>query len=233
MSFYGHGFKMHAGDTDLAGHDDEADVLFASGAAMVVDAEVFARVGGFDERYFMFFEDVDLGWRLWLLGYEVRYVPASVVYHRHHASMAEVGSWREHFLLERNALFTIYKNYDDENLRAVLPAALALTVGRSVVPVVTTRTCWRCRCDSDESENVSVHKETLAGPFAVDAFLTALDELTKSRQELQARGAAATPRSCPCSGSRSSPTRTCEDSGSVRAILRRCSIFPRVSKACR
>ena len=62
----------------------------------------------------MFFEDVDLGWRLWLLGYEVRYVPASLVFHRHHASMAEVGSWREHYLLERNALFTIYKNYDDE-----------------------------------------------------------------------------------------------------------------------
>ena len=33
----------------------------------------------------MFFEDVDLGWRLWLLGYRVRYVPDSIVYHRHHA----------------------------------------------------------------------------------------------------------------------------------------------------
>ncbi len=133
MSFYGHGFKMHAGDTQLDAHGDECDVLFASGAAMVIDAAVFTSVGGFDERYFMFFEDVDLGWRLWLLGYEVRYVPTSVVYHRHHASMSEIGSWREHFLLERNALYTIYKNYSEETLRTVLPAALALTVGRSVI----------------------------------------------------------------------------------------------------
>ena len=44
--------------------------------------------------------------------------PQSVVFHRHHASMARFGAWREHYLLERNALFTIYKNYDDENLRA-------------------------------------------------------------------------------------------------------------------
>ena len=187
LSFYGHGFKMHAGDTNIAGHDDESDVLFASGAAMVVDAKVFARVGGFDERYFMFFEDVDLGWRLWLLGYEVRYVPASFVYHRHHASMAEVGSWREHFLLERNALYTIYKNYDDENLRAVMPAALALTVGRSVTrggddPHMLEVT----RATAVDTEHVSVHKETLAGTFAVDAFLSHLEELTVSRGEIQA-----------------------------------------------
>ena len=72
--------------------NEEADVLFATGAAMVIRAEVFDRAGGFDERYFMFFEDVDLGWRLWLLGYRVRYVPDSLVYHRHHASMSTARS---------------------------------------------------------------------------------------------------------------------------------------------
>jgi GT2 family glycosyltransferase len=37
---------------------------------------VFRAVGGFDERFFMFYEDVDLGWRLNLLSHRVRYVPA-------------------------------------------------------------------------------------------------------------------------------------------------------------
>ena len=68
LSFYGHGFKLHVGRRDTSIPTTRADVLFASGAAMVVRADVFERVGGFDERYFMFFEDVDLGWRLWLLG---------------------------------------------------------------------------------------------------------------------------------------------------------------------
>jgi hypothetical protein len=134
----------------------------------------------------MFFEDVDLGWRLWLLGYEVRYVPASFVYHRHHGSMSTVGSWREHYLLERNALFTIYKNYDDENLRAVLPAALTLTIGRSVVRGGDDPHMLEVsKAVADEPTTAFVHKETLAGPFAVDAFLSELDDLTATRRELQ------------------------------------------------
>ena len=93
VAFYGHGFKTGVGEPDH-GEDHERDVLFAHGAAMVVDAEVFRDVGGFDDRYFMFFEDLDLGWRLWLLGYRVRYVPDSLVFHRHHASMSGIGAWR-------------------------------------------------------------------------------------------------------------------------------------------
>src|SRR5438105_2653377 len=87
LGFYGHGFKLHAGEPDSPPYDRQADVLFASGAAMVVRASTFREVGGFDERYFLFFEDVDLGWRYWLLGYRVRYVPASLTYHRHHRSV--------------------------------------------------------------------------------------------------------------------------------------------------
>ena len=133
LSFYGHGFKLHAGEPDDPVYDNPGDVLFASGAAMLVDAEVFRDSGGFDERYFMFFEDVDFGWRLWLQGYRVRYVPTSVVYHRHHAAIDRYGAWREHYLLERNALFTIFKNYDDEHLQRTLAAAVILAIRRRTV----------------------------------------------------------------------------------------------------
>ena len=145
--------------------DKAADVLFASGAAMVMPTDVFERVGGFDPRYFMFFEDVDLGWRLWLLGYRVRYVPESLVYHRHHRSMDSYGAWREHYLLERNALFTIYKNYDDVNLARVLPAALMLairrgvTLGGSDAHAAGPRTGER---RPSRSPTISVAKQTLA-----------------------------------------------------------------------
>ena len=94
--------------------------MFASGAAMVTRASTFREIGGFDERYFLFFEDVDLGWRYWLLGYRVRYVPASLVFHHHHRSVGALSRAEEDFLLERNALFTIFKNYDDANLERVL-----------------------------------------------------------------------------------------------------------------
>src|SRR5437660_247841 len=56
LGFYGHGFKVHAGEPDSPAYDREADVLFASGAAMVARASTFRDVGGFDERYFLFVE---------------------------------------------------------------------------------------------------------------------------------------------------------------------------------
>ncbi len=165
-------------------------MLFASGAAMVIDAAVFREVGGFDERYFMFFEDVDLGWRLWLLGYEVRYVPASLVYHRHHVSMGDVGAWREHYLLERNALFTIYKNYDDENLARVLPAALALAVRRGVaLGGDDPHSLDLSRSAVDDGARQETHKQTLAATFAVDAFIESLPSLADERGARASRSA--------------------------------------------
>jgi GT2 family glycosyltransferase/glycosyltransferase involved in cell wall biosynthesis len=190
LGFYGHGFKLHAGEPDSPAYDREADVLFASGAAMVARASTFREVGGFDERYFLFFEDVDLGWRLWLLGYRVRYVPASLTFHRHHRSVGVLGPAREEYLLERNALFTIFKNYDDDNLRLALPAALMLAVRRGTVRggddtgmldpqrgVAATPTA---------DDRIDVDPRTVAPFFAVDAFAEALPALTAERRAIQA-----------------------------------------------
>jgi GT2 family glycosyltransferase len=186
-AFYGHGFKTRVGDAD-DDQDAERDVLFAHGAAMVIDAEVFRDAGKFDDRYFMFFEDVDLGWRLWLLGYRVRYVPASIVFHRQHASMSDVGLWREHYLLERNALFTIYKNFDDHNLQKALPASLALAIRRGIaLSDDDPHSLDLRRSASDDGAHQLAHKQTLAATFAVDAFVEELPGLTAERTALQAR----------------------------------------------
>jgi GT2 family glycosyltransferase len=188
LAYYGHGFKIDFGKPASPLENTSCDVLFASGAAMVVRADVFRHVGGFDERFFMFFEDVDFGWRLWLLGYRVRYVPGSVVYHRHHATAARFGAWREHYLLERNALFTIYKNYDDDNLRAVLPAALLLAIRRGISIGGDDPRALDLAADApaNEGELVTVRRQTVAPTYAIDAFLDALPELDASRRELQA-----------------------------------------------
>ena len=187
LSFYGHGFKLHAGSPDSSAHDDAKDILFASGAAMIMRTETFRRVGGFDERYFMFFEDVDLGWRLWLLGHKVRYVPDSLVFHRHHGTMARFAAWREHYLLERNALFTIYKNYDDQNLATFLPAAMALAVRRGVALGGNDPHALdleRGVIDED-ADNITVSKQTIAPAYAIDAFVEAMPWLHASRVSLQ------------------------------------------------
>lgn len=57
------------------------EILSAKGASMIIRKDIFERLGGFDEKFFVSFEDVDLGWRCWIIGYKVVVVPASIVYH--------------------------------------------------------------------------------------------------------------------------------------------------------
>ena len=54
----------------------------ANGAAMLVRREMMLELGGFDETFFMEWEDLDLCWRAWLRGWSTMYVPAAVVRHR-------------------------------------------------------------------------------------------------------------------------------------------------------
>ena len=62
-------------------HDGPREVDWVSGATLVIRGELLDRIGGFDPEYFMFCEDVDLGWRAWKLGYKVVYLPTAVITH--------------------------------------------------------------------------------------------------------------------------------------------------------
>lgn len=189
MTWFGMGYKREVEKPDSPDYDEPKDVLFGTGAAMFVRADLYREVGGFDERFFMFYEDVDLGWRLNLLGHRVRYVPDSVAYHRHHVTMKKFGNFRESYLLERNALLTIYKNYDDESLARALPAAMALAVRRSFARTGTDTSLLDLQRSpgGDDVGTVEVDKMALTGPFAVDYLVDQLPSLLETRRDLQAR----------------------------------------------
>lgn len=70
--------------------DDVAPILSARGAAMFAKKDFFWDLGGFDEKFFVSFEDIDIGWRAWLWGYKVYLVPKSVVYHRGRATISRL-----------------------------------------------------------------------------------------------------------------------------------------------
>jgi len=62
-------------------HDEVKDVDWVSGAAICVRRELFERLGGFDERFFMYLEDVDLCYRAHQSSYRVVYLPTAVITH--------------------------------------------------------------------------------------------------------------------------------------------------------
>jgi N-acetylglucosaminyl-diphospho-decaprenol L-rhamnosyltransferase len=104
--------------------DLPTEIDFASGAALCMRREAWKRVGEFDERYFMYGEDLDLGLRLWLSGYGVGIVPAARVRHDYAFAKGE----RKWFLLERNRWWTVLSDYPTKLLLLVLPALLATEV---------------------------------------------------------------------------------------------------------
>lgn len=195
LTWFGMGYKRHA-DTPLdelrpAEHEQAKDVLFATGSAMFVRASVFVELGGFDERFFMFYEDVDFGWRLNLHGWRVRYVPGSVAYHRHHATMHAIDtpdSGRETFLLERNALAALYKNLSDSALASALPAALALAVRRATArgELDPGQLDLQRSTAPAETAAVAIPRTALAGVLAIDQFVELLPTLAEARSEVQA-----------------------------------------------
>lgn len=66
------------------------ETSWSSGAAFVIRREVFELIGGFDESFFMYAEDVDLSWRVRTAGYQLRYVPKAVIRHFCYTSAGEV-----------------------------------------------------------------------------------------------------------------------------------------------
>lgn len=103
-------------------------ILFPCGGAMLIDRKVFIEVGGFDENYFIYYDDLDLGWRLWILGYKVLFAPQALVYHKHQGTMEGFSDYRKNLLYKRNTLYSVLKNYEETNLGKILPAMLLGTV---------------------------------------------------------------------------------------------------------
>lgn len=130
-NFYGHGWQVGFGDENISNYVENREILAPCGGAMLIDRQVFLDVGGFDEDFFAYFEDSDLGWRLWVMGYRAMLAARSVTYHVHHGAWGQVGHARKLVLYERNALYSLIKNYDDENLARVLPVALLLLLERA------------------------------------------------------------------------------------------------------
>ena len=99
-------------------------VFSACAAAALYRREDWVRAGGFDERFFCYVEDVDLGFRLQLAGRRCRYVPAAVVHHAGSAS-AGYGSRFAVYHGHRNSEWMFVKNMPSALLWRYLPLHLA------------------------------------------------------------------------------------------------------------
>jgi GT2 family glycosyltransferase len=95
-------------ETDHGQYDAPEEIISPSGCAVLLRRAMLSDIGLFDEDYFAYVEDADLGLRARLAGWSCRYVPDAVVYHKYSASAAEYSPLKA-FLVERNRVWTAVK----------------------------------------------------------------------------------------------------------------------------
>lgn len=95
-------------ETDNGQYNNPSAIFWATGAAMFVRANVFHQARGFDAFFFAHMEEIDLCWRIQLMGHSIYAVPASVVYHVGGGTLPK--GFRKTYLNFRNNLIMLYKN---------------------------------------------------------------------------------------------------------------------------
>jgi len=89
--------------------DDTTEIFWASGACFFIRSKVFHELKGFDEDYFAHQEEIDLCWRTQNLGFEIKYVGRSTVFHIGGATLQETNPHKT-YLNFRNSLLNVVKN---------------------------------------------------------------------------------------------------------------------------
>ena len=116
-------FSWAGGFGDAADqHTEPTTVASITGATFAVRREFWDQLGGFDETYFLYQEDVDLSMRTWLAGKQVRYVPTAIALHNYEFGRSDA----KFYFLERNRLINLLTLPERRTLLRIAPLALGV-----------------------------------------------------------------------------------------------------------
>jgi GT2 family glycosyltransferase len=121
LTIYPDGLSIGRGHMEPeAKYSRREEVFCGSGCASLLRREMLEEIGLFDEDFFAYAEDTDLGWRARLAGWTAYYVPEAIVYH-HHSKKFGIYSPFKTLLIERNRMWVAWKNFP-ASLLALWPA---------------------------------------------------------------------------------------------------------------
>lgn len=112
-------------------YENETSLFWATGACMFIKKEVYKKIGGFYDYYYMHQEDIDLCWRAQNAGFKIYVCPQSVVYHVGGGSL----SWQNHlktFLTYRNNYILLTRNLSRTSVFPILLFRILLDTGGSL-----------------------------------------------------------------------------------------------------
>lgn len=117
--------------------NDEENIFYVDGVSFFVRKVIWDVLGGFDERYFMFHEEIDFCWRLKLLGYKIKAVEKAVFYHKLGGTVKSgysdsnekyATTLFKRYHGEKNNLCNLLKNYSFKTLTLIVPVYLSINI---------------------------------------------------------------------------------------------------------
>jgi GT2 family glycosyltransferase len=132
LTFLGFLTERARGAKDVGQFDYIADIFSAKSAASIIRKNVLDKIGGFDEDFYMYLEETDLSWRVWLAGLRVAFIPASIVYHAFNTPKKDFKRYYTKHIVRyygcRNYISTLIKNLEFSNTIKILPLHLGCWV---------------------------------------------------------------------------------------------------------
>lgn len=114
-------YASHIGvdEVDNGQFDKISDTDFATGCCLLIKKEIIDKIGYFDEKYYLYYEDIDLSLRAKKHGYRVVYNPSTSIWHKNASSSGKPGSLLHQYYQTRNRLYFGLK-YANLKLKALL-----------------------------------------------------------------------------------------------------------------
>ena len=123
IDYYGYHFERGRGEKSSK-YSQPGEIFYAKGAGVLFKPEVLAKTGLFDPEIFMYFDETDLCWRIWLSGYKVLYAPKSIVYHASGSTASKLQQKTRSYYYTRNHILMLLKNYDLGNMFKVVAVSI-------------------------------------------------------------------------------------------------------------
>ncbi len=124
-------------------HDEEMEVDWVSGCFMAVRREVFDALGGFDEGYFMYVEDVDICWRAARSGWVVGYLPRGDVFH--HIGMSSQAVPTRMVLHHHLSMLRFHRRTYSGRAKILVNSSVAAGIAVRFLVIVALNTFYRLR----------------------------------------------------------------------------------------
>lgn len=131
INFLGFGFTSNYGqfNKDIVGLPEIKG--YASGCSFIIRKDVLDKIGYYDEEYYMYHDDVEMGWRAKLAGYKIVLAPKSIVYHKYEFSR----SISMVYYMERNRYLAMFHYYQLSTILVLLPFVVLVDIGMIIYSI--------------------------------------------------------------------------------------------------